>query len=70
MTFDDYMNEVMVRRMHGLAPQQRAGQFYFNVLSEFRPKLARKLKNTELDPSRSDSRLPEFLTYLGRHWND
>jgi hypothetical protein len=70
VTFDDYMQEVLTRRQTGLGQGQRAGQFYFNVLWDVKPRLSNRVRGTLFDPFFNDEKIPDFLTFVGRHWDD
>lgn len=48
---------------------QREGQFWFNLLSSYRPDLARQIRATQFDPFYDDSRLQSFVTYVQDHWS-
>ena len=46
----------------------RAGQTYFNILFEVRPKLASEIRGCPFDPYYSDSEIPDFLAHVAIHW--
>ena len=54
------------------AEDWRFGQAAFNVLAEWRPDLAERVRGTMLDPfysSRGDTRLKTFLRFLEQNWD-
>ena len=65
-TFEDYL--VMIYREHNTS--LRLGQQAFTTLGVMRPDLAEQVMGMELDPFYADEYLPEFLAYVGHHWND
>ena len=51
-------------------PEQRAGQFMFNMLNLLRPDLANRIRGTGEDPFYEDVRIPLMLAWLAEHWTD
>lgn len=66
MTFAEFL----VRAVRDHPREQRVGQWYFNLLAEARPDLAERVRGTDLDPFHRDDRLPAFLRYAVRHWDE
>jgi hypothetical protein len=50
-------------------PEQRQGQFMFNVLVLLRPDLADRIRCTDEDPFYDNDRIPAMLAWLAEHWN-
>lgn len=46
----------------------RYGQTYFNVLWEFRPSIANKIRATKFDPFHKDEVSPETHLYVSDEW--
>ncbi len=65
MTFEAYVSLATRRRM--LNRNERAGQAYWNTLSDVAPTLAEDTP-VELDPFYDDAMLPAFLGWLAGEW--
>lgn len=52
--------EIYFEHRHGY-PQQRDGQFTFNLMYELRPDLANKYRGSDVDPFYDNSRIDAFL---------
>ena len=50
--------------------EQRAGQWAFNVLRNFRPMLANNIAGSNYDPFFDDKLLSSFFKHVCIHWND
>lgn len=48
----------------------RAGQTYFNVLTEVKPALAEKVRGSMVDPFHQDSRIADFLVFISDQWDE
>ena len=62
LAFFDYYNKRTYT--NGKPSEQRRGQWLFNVLSEYDPDLANKIRNTECDPFYDDAKIEKLFTYL------
>lgn len=51
-------------------PEWRPGQSLYNALTWVHPRLAKRLRGSKFDPFHIDSRIPAFLLYVQRHWDD
>ena len=49
---------------------QRRGQYAFNLLDEHRRDLADKIVKTDNDPFYEDERIPQFLVWLEKNWEN
>lgn len=67
-SFTAYLRE-LATKAYGWE-SMRKGQYAFNLLSKYRPELARKVQETqELDPFNDSKKLPEFFSYVEKNWN-
>ena len=66
MTFEDYLKQIWATDFNGLREGQRA----FNLLSLYRPRIAERIRNTELDPFFDDSILPAFFAVVEGSWEE
>lgn len=65
LTYAEYVVAIF-----GLRPrEQRRGQWAFNVLSAQRPDLAEFVRASGLDPFYEDSRMNDFLDFVGENWD-
>lgn len=60
--------KLAVHRALGENPEWRYGQACFNVLTEFDPELAERLRGGDYDPFYSDGRVPNFNIQLQVAW--
>jgi len=67
-TLDDYLYEVINK--YEREGDWRLGQTYFNVLTEFNPRLAEQVRGSALDPFYQDIRIVEFLAFVGENWRE
>lgn len=68
-SYERYLNEV-VNTYDNNHPNLRWGQTYFNVLVDFQPNLAMKIRGTDLDPyHKEDNELEPFMSYVITRWN-
>ena len=58
-TIGDFYNLYYAERQN--YPQQRAGQFAFNLMHEVRPEQANKHTGTNLDPFHNDEMMHDFI---------
>ncbi len=49
-------------------PRQRRGQAYLGFVACHLPRLADEIRETEVDPSVDDQRLPDFLLWMVGQW--
>ena len=68
MDLNTYMH--IVDQMRRYQPAWRLGQTFSNVLHEYRPDLAKKMIGGNYDPFYQDEKIPAFISWLRRHWND
>ena len=64
--FDQYLLEVQV----ALATHKgwRQGQAFFNVLTQYKPALAERVRSSAKDPFYQDDRIDKFLKFIGEEW--
>lgn len=67
MTYEDFLLAFAnTQRPQGW----RKGQLAFNLLCDIHPTLADKVRGTSNDPFYRDNRIPDFLMFVQRHWDD
>lgn len=58
----------------GVTDSWRIGQLMFNELAYVKPRLAEKIRGTEVDPfyaeDMSDEHLQAFCEFINEHWDD
>ena len=64
MTFEEYLRAV--GREQTLHPEWRWGQTLFNVLCEYRPEIAEKLRGGPIDPFHRNEVSDDFLNEVER----
>lgn len=67
MTFEEWHYLVRIS-ITCWSDARREGQTYFNMLDEYRPDLAEKIRCSIRDPFFNDSKIPEFLEFVKREW--
>jgi hypothetical protein len=66
--YERYLAEV-VNTYDNHHPHLRWGQTYFNILVDFQPNLAMKVRGTDLDPyHKKDNELEPFISYITTRW--
>lgn len=68
MSISEYLR--IVATVRGRTPDWRAGQTYYNVLTEARPELAEKVRGSSIDPFYQDERIADFLVFISDHWDE
>lgn len=66
MTFHEYL--IIVQADANRPPEQRRGQFMFNLLVLIRPDLADQIRCTDEDPFYDNDRIPAMIAWLAEHW--
>jgi len=51
-------------------PEWRVGQTLFNILHQLAPDLAEEIRGAAIDPFYQDSRIPKFLEYIKKNWEE
>lgn len=74
MSYERYLEECF--KVQAKWRSWRPGQTLFNVLSEQRPDLARRVNGTEFDPFYAEThthahvKISKFLAFVREHWDD
>lgn len=66
LTFEEFISRW--REYRKSQPYQRCGQALFNVLTDYRPDLAERLRGGANDPFYDDTLVPAALTFLYNEW--
>lgn len=66
MTFNEYLSAAAIT--FRFEPTWRVGQAYFNALEVNRPDIARKIRDSLVDPFYDDGKLADFLQAVERSW--
>ena len=53
-----------------VVPDQRQGQWAYNLLREYRPLLHAHIAGREEDPFYDDKKMNIFLGYVAQHWDE
>lgn len=61
--------EEYVTKHWPLSPEQREGQFWFNVLHSVKPLLANAIRGTMYDPFYDDRKLLNAQSFVMEHWD-
>ena len=55
-------------RNKGAEALWRPGQRFFNVLAEYHPELAEKIRGTDIDPFYDDHKIKDAIEFLVKNW--
>ena len=69
-TLEDYLGHVLTNVQAHLDKGWRVGQTYFNLLLEFNPVLAERVRATDVDPFYNDKLIVDFLGFVADNWNE
>lgn len=66
MTYQEYLT--LTQMSANRPPEQRLGQFMFNMLSLLRTDLADQIRCTDQDPYYDNDKIPAMLAWIAEHW--
>ncbi len=69
MTFEQWVLRTN-NDFHTSDHHQRVGQFFFNRLCDVKPMLGERVRSEQFDPFYLNERLPVFLEFVSKHWDD
>lgn len=68
-TFADFLDQCFPHPPECAQLGIRRGQRMANLLQEQKPYLFKQARNAGVDPFYDDAKIPNFLAYIGTHWD-